>query len=176
MRTISSKEPAESDLPWRQSSKSFHHGGHGGAMGAEAWRPPAAAGVVREQRANESACREIGSQLASRIRFRVALPRRWRGVAGPPGLGRLSRVSGRTIFPMDLHVPHGEIRRTNARVVAYLRFNPNARSLLWRLVRSVPSSLAAPETFQSVWSSAWRMRSRSAVSRTPCSPVVVLAA
>ena len=37
-------------------------------------------------------------------------------------------------------------------------------------VRSVSSSRAAAETFQSVWSSACRMRSRSAESRTSCSP------
>ena len=41
---------------------------------------------------------------------------------------------------------------------------------MWSAVRSVSSSRAAAETFQSVWSSACRIRSRSAEWRTSCSP------
>ena len=50
------------------------------------------------------------------------------------------------------------------------RASPSERMRLWRLVRSMPSSRAALDTFQSVWSSAWRMRSRSAESRVSCRP------
>lgn len=47
-----------------------------------------------------------------------------------------------------------------------LRLMSSARIRLCRLVRWVPSNRAAPATFQPAWSRAWRMRSRSAASRT----------